>query len=155
MSVRNVTIVGLISNGYGATDIWTSNWFEPYAEHQCWSCFLNDKRKSRSHALPAWRGTPHFRRHVMEYPNQQCPYWWIGRGGQQNRPLRSPDLTRLDFHERCCQWCKVNKREACIVELLILQGAWIVNLNAFWLTDFRNNFYRLHSFVYYLRLIYM
>jgi hypothetical protein len=42
--------------------------------------------------LPAWRGTPHFSQHVTEYLNEHIPARWIGRGGPQNWPLRSPDL---------------------------------------------------------------
>jgi hypothetical protein len=43
--------------------------------------------------LPAWRGTPHFSRHVTECLNEQFTDRWIGRGGAQNWSLPSPDLT--------------------------------------------------------------
>jgi hypothetical protein len=52
--------------------------------------------------LPASRGTPHFRRYVTEYLNEQLTDRWIGRRGPQNWPLRSPDLTPLDFHVQDC-----------------------------------------------------
>lgn len=62
-------------------------------------------------------GAPaHFSRAVSVYLNEQFPERWIGRGGPQTWPPRSPDLTPLDF----CVWGwmksivyekKVNTRE--------------------------------------------
>jgi hypothetical protein len=51
-----------------------------------------------TYVLPAQRGTPHFSQHAIEYLNEQFTDRWIGRGGPHNWPLRSPDLTPLDFH---------------------------------------------------------
>jgi hypothetical protein len=42
-------------------------------------------------------GHPTFSRHVTQYLHQQVPDRRIGRGGPQNCPLRSPDLTLSIF----------------------------------------------------------
>jgi hypothetical protein len=47
----------------------------------------------------------------MEYLKQQFPNRWIGRGGQQNWSMRSPDLTPLDYHENMMYERKVNRRQ--------------------------------------------
>jgi hypothetical protein len=36
----------------------------------------------------------------MQHLNDTFPNWWIGHGSTINWPLRSPDLTSLDF----CLW---------------------------------------------------
>lgn len=41
---------------------------------------------------------PHSSKRVKEYLNQLFPERWIGRGGPQQWPARSPDLTPLDFY---------------------------------------------------------
>lgn len=63
-------------------------------------------------------GAPaHFSRVVINHLNNRFPHRWIGRGGYQNWPSRSPDLNPLDY----CLWgwfkslvyaTKVNTREA-------------------------------------------
>jgi hypothetical protein len=58
---------------------------------------LNETRQDTD-VISAQRGTSHFSRHMTEYLNEQFPDRWIGRGGPQYWPLRSPDLTPLDFH---------------------------------------------------------
>jgi len=40
---------------------------------------------------------PHSSRNVQNLLNAIYPNKWIGRGGPQNWPARSPDLTPLDF----------------------------------------------------------
>ena len=40
---------------------------------------------------------PHFSRLVRQFLNVQFPEKWIGRGGAQHWPARSPDLNPLDF----------------------------------------------------------
>lgn len=40
---------------------------------------------------------PHFSRDVRRILDGQYPGRWIGRGGPQNWPARSPDLNPLDF----------------------------------------------------------
>lgn len=66
---------------------------------------------------------PHFSRAVSTYLNQQFPDKWIGRGGPQSWPPRSPDLTPLDF----CVWgwmkdnvykVNVNTREALLARII-------------------------------------
>lgn len=43
-------------------------------------------------------GAPaHFQINVRNELDRQYPNRWIGRGGPQNWPARSPDLTSLDF----------------------------------------------------------
>ena len=44
--------------------------------------------------------SPHYTRHVREYLNESFPNHWLGRGGPVAWPLRSPDLTPLDY----CLW---------------------------------------------------
>jgi hypothetical protein len=75
-----------ILNGYGAMD-----------RNYRWS-----ERHTTTDVLPAWRGIPHFSRHVTEYLNQQFPNRWIGRGCPQNWPPRSPDLTPLVTWKTWC-----------------------------------------------------
>jgi len=41
---------------------------------------------------------PHYTRHVREYLSESFPNRWIGRGGPVAWPLRSPDLTPLDYY---------------------------------------------------------
>ena len=41
---------------------------------------------------------PHFIQVVRQYLNYKFPNRWIGRGGTQNWPPRSPDLNPLDYH---------------------------------------------------------
>jgi hypothetical protein len=48
--------------------------------------------------LPAWRRHLHFSRHATQYLNKLFPDQWIGRGGPQKWPPRSPDPTPLDFN---------------------------------------------------------
>jgi hypothetical protein len=43
---------------------------------------------------------PHFNPRVKKCLNEQFPDRWIGCGGPHNWPLRPPDLTPLDFHEK-------------------------------------------------------
>jgi hypothetical protein len=43
---------------------------------------------------------PHFSQVVRQYLNHKFPNRWIGRGGIQNWPPRSPDLNPLDYHVR-------------------------------------------------------
>lgn len=40
---------------------------------------------------------PHFSKQVKDFLNETFPGRWIGRGGPQQWPARSPDLTPLDF----------------------------------------------------------
>lgn len=59
---------------------------------------------------------PHYSREVKDYLNQEFPERWIGRGGPQAWPARSPDLTPLDFylwgHMKTLVYAtKVNSRE--------------------------------------------
>ena len=42
--------------------------------------------------------SPHFSQVVRQYLNHKFPNRWIGRGGTQNWPTRSPDLNPLDYH---------------------------------------------------------
>jgi hypothetical protein len=49
---------------------------------------------------PSWQGIARFSRHVTLHLKEQFPERWTGRGGPRSRPLRSPDLTLLYFHER-------------------------------------------------------
>jgi len=41
---------------------------------------------------------PHFSQVVRQYLHQKFPKRWIGRGGAQNWPPRSPDLNPLYYH---------------------------------------------------------
>ena len=41
---------------------------------------------------------PHYTRHVRDYLNESFPNRWLGRGGPVAWPLRSPDLTPLDYY---------------------------------------------------------
>lgn len=41
---------------------------------------------------------PHFSLLVREHFNNEFPNRWIGRGGPQAWPARSPDLTVLDYY---------------------------------------------------------
>jgi len=41
---------------------------------------------------------PHFSHVVRQYLNHKFPNRWIGRGGAQNWPPRSPDLNPLDYN---------------------------------------------------------
>jgi len=41
---------------------------------------------------------PHFSQVVMPYLNHKFPNRWIGHGGAQNWPPRSPDPNPLDYH---------------------------------------------------------
>ena len=41
---------------------------------------------------------PHFSQFVRQYMNHKFPNRWIGRGGAQNWPPRSPDLNPLHYH---------------------------------------------------------
>lgn len=69
-------------------------------------------------------GAPvHFTRDVINHLNNRFPQRWIGRGGFQNWPPRSPDLTPLDY----CLWgwlkslvykTKVNTREALVARII-------------------------------------
>jgi len=43
---------------------------------------------------------PHFSQVVRQYLNHKFPNQWIGRGGAQNWPSRSPDVNPLDYHMR-------------------------------------------------------
>jgi hypothetical protein len=65
---------------------------------------LDDTKDLVTDVLPAWRGTPHYSRHVTEFLNDRLPYRWIGRGSLQNWPLRSPDLTPQGLHEKHGAW---------------------------------------------------
>ena len=40
---------------------------------------------------------PHFYREVRQFLDTQFSNRWLGRGGTQNWPARSPDLTSVDF----------------------------------------------------------
>jgi hypothetical protein len=96
--------VVMILNGYGATDIRNLRLLESYVEHQGHSYVLHDM-KHDYRCTSALRGSQHYSRHVTEYQNEHCPDRWIGGGGgQQNWPLRSPHLTRLDCHEEQGVW---------------------------------------------------
>ena len=44
------------------------------------------------------RAPPHFSQVVRQYLNHKFPDRWIGYGGAQNWPLRSPDLNPLVYH---------------------------------------------------------
>jgi len=60
---------------------------------------------------------PHYTRHVTEYLNESFPNHCLGRGGPIAWPLRSPDLTPLDYylwgHMRTLVYeTKVNSRAA-------------------------------------------
>jgi len=45
------------------------------------------------------QGTPtHYARNITQYLNEQFPDRWIGCGGPQNWPPRSPDISPLDLH---------------------------------------------------------
>jgi len=48
----------------------------------------------------AWRGTLYFSQHVTEHLNEHFSDRWIGRGGPQNWPLQSLDITHLDSCEK-------------------------------------------------------
>jgi hypothetical protein len=41
---------------------------------------------------------PHFSQVVRKYLNHKFPNRWIGRGGTENWPPRSPDLNSLDYY---------------------------------------------------------
>jgi len=41
---------------------------------------------------------PHYTRHVRDYLNESFPNRWLGHGGPVAWPLRSPDLTPLDYY---------------------------------------------------------
>jgi len=41
---------------------------------------------------------PHFSQVIRQYLNHEFPNRWIGRGGKQNWPPRSPDVNPLDYH---------------------------------------------------------
>jgi hypothetical protein len=66
---------------------------------------------------------PHFSRVVAEHLNQHFPVRWIGRGGPQPRPPRSPDLTPLHFcilgrMKNIVYQTKVQTREALLVRVI-------------------------------------
>jgi len=42
--------------------------------------------------------SPHYTRHVTECLNESFPNRWLGRGGPVAWPLRSSDLTPLDYY---------------------------------------------------------
>ena len=44
------------------------------------------------------RAQPHFSQVVRQYLNHKFPNRWIGRGGTQNWPPRSPDMNALHYH---------------------------------------------------------
>ena len=76
---------------------------------------------------------PHFSQVVRQYLNHKFPNWWIGCGGAQNWPPRSPYLNPLDYHvwgymKAMVYGHKVNRRE----ELLqwILSAARSINNTA-------------------------
>src|SRR5215510_5312182 len=41
---------------------------------------------------------PHFSQVIRQYLDHKFPNRWIGLGGTQNWPPRSPDLNQLDYH---------------------------------------------------------
>jgi len=59
----------------------------------------------------------------MQYLNPKFPNRWIGRGGNQNWPPRSPDMNPLDYHVSCYMKVmvyahKVNTREGLLQRIL-------------------------------------
>jgi len=69
------------------------------------------------------RAPPHFSRVVRQYLNQKFPNRWIGHGGAQNWPPRSPDLNPLDYHvwgymKDVVYAHKVNTREELLQRIL-------------------------------------
>ena len=71
---------------------------------------------------------PHFSQVVRQYLNHKFPKRWIGRGGAQNWPSRSPDLNPLDYHvwgymkAMVCAH-KVNTREELLQRILSAAGS--------------------------------
>ncbi|PNF16851.1 hypothetical protein B7P43_G06773 [Cryptotermes secundus] len=41
---------------------------------------------------------PHYTQHVRHYLDESFPNHWLGSGGAVAWPLRSPDLTPLDYY---------------------------------------------------------
>lgn len=70
--------------------------------------------------------SPHFSRHTTEYLNKQFTNSWIGRGGQQNWPQRSPDLTPptilfVGLNEKRGIWMKIKQKPKYIIAFYIMQ----------------------------------
>jgi len=66
---------------------------------------------------------PHFSQVVRQYLDHKFPNRWIGRGGAQNWPARSPDLNPLDYHvwgymKAMMYARKVNTREELLQRIL-------------------------------------
>jgi len=66
---------------------------------------------------------PHFSQVVRQYLNQSFPNRWIGLGGAQNCPPRSPHLNPLDYHvwgylKAMVYAHKVNTREELLQRIL-------------------------------------
>ena len=66
---------------------------------------------------------PHFSQVVRQYLDHKFPNRWIGRGGTQNWPPRSPDLNPLDYHvwgymKAMVYEQKVNTREELVHRIL-------------------------------------
>jgi len=73
--------------------------------------------------LPAWWSVPHFSQVIRQYLNHKFPNRWIGHGGAQNWPPRSPDLNPLDYHvwsymKTMVYANKVNMREELLQQIL-------------------------------------
>ena len=66
---------------------------------------------------------PHPSQFIRQYLNHKFPTRWIGRGGTQNWPPRSPDLNPLDYHmwgymKAMVYEHKVNTREELLQRIL-------------------------------------
>jgi len=66
---------------------------------------------------------PHFSQVVRQHLNNKFPNRWIGRGGAQNWPPRSPDVSPLDYHvwgymKPMVYAHKVNTREELLQRIL-------------------------------------
>ena len=66
---------------------------------------------------------PHFSQVIWPYMLHTFPDRWIGRGGKQNWPPRSPVLNPLDYHVWCYMKAmvyahKVNTREELLQPIL-------------------------------------
>jgi hypothetical protein len=63
---------------------------------------------------------------MTEYLNEQFPDRWIGPGGPQNWPPRSPDITPLDFYVWGFMKNIVFERKVYVIEFSMLQDAVMV-----------------------------
>ena len=77
----------------------TGNTHEAFLRHELPGLLEDIPLMIRSQMYFQHDGTPpHYTQHVREYLNESFPNCWLGRGGPVARPLRSPDLTPLDYY---------------------------------------------------------